>query len=52
MEPEVHQRLRTALADLNSQETALQMIEFYNQLERKGEAEEWQKVLDELRQRR
>ena len=52
MEPEVHQRLRTALADLNSQETALQMIEFYDQLERKGEAEEWQKVLDELRQRR
>lgn len=52
MEPEVHQRLRNSLADLNSQETALQMIEFYNQLERKGEAEEWQKVLDELRQRR
>lgn len=49
MEPEVHQRLRRALADLNSQETALQMIEFYNQLDRKGEAEEWQKVLDELR---
>jgi tetratricopeptide (TPR) repeat protein len=50
MEPEVHQRLRNALADLNSQDTALQMIDFYNQLDRKGEAEEWQKVLDELRQ--
>ncbi len=50
MEPEVHQRLRKALADLTSQDTALQMLEFYKQLDRRGEAEEWQKVLDELRQ--
>ena len=48
MEPEVHQKLRLAMADLSSRESLLEMVEFYQLINRQREAECWQRVIDRL----
>lgn len=48
MEPDVHQRLRAAMADLENPSTAAQMSEFYAKIRRDREAAEWRKVFDRL----
>lgn len=44
MEGEVHQRLRTSLANLDSPDTARQMAEFYEKLGRARESDCWRDV--------
>ena len=48
MEPEVHQKLLLALTDLSSRESLLQMVRFYQSINRQREAECWQEVIDRL----
>jgi tetratricopeptide (TPR) repeat protein len=49
MEAEVHQRLRQAMADLESPETVHQMVEFYEAIHRPREVNCWRDVLERLR---
>lgn len=49
MEAEVHQRLRNAMVNLDSPETAQQMIDFYDAIHREREANCWREVLQRLR---
>ena len=48
MEALTHQKLRAALANLDSPDTATQMLDFYQSLNREQEATCWQNVLNRL----
>ena len=48
MEPEVHQKLLLAMADLSSRESLLEMVRFYQSINRQREAECWKDATDRL----
>lgn len=48
MEPEVHKKLLLAMEDLSSRQSLLQMVEFYQAINRQREAECWKDVIDRL----